>query len=72
MASPPNEPPDEGKPSNPVTLPMAREFVRLYRRGWFQNRIAAKFDVNQGRVSEVINKRTFPEAHLPESPGLFD
>ena len=65
------DPPDEGKPSQPVTLTMAREFVRLHKLGWYQNRIAAKFDVNQGRVSEVINRQVYPEAHEPPPPTLL-
>ena len=64
--------PDKGKPSKRVTLPMAREFIRLKKAGWLQSRIAAEFDVNQGRVSEVITGQKFPEAQLPEPPTLFD
>lgn len=71
MASYREDPPDEGKPSKPVTLAMARDFVRLHKRGWFQNRIAAKWDVNPGRVCEVVNKQKFPEAHEPEPPRLL-
>lgn len=71
MATRPKDP-DMGKPSNRVTLRMAREFIRLKNAGWLQSRIAAEFDVNQGRVSEVINGLKWPEAHLPEPPTLFD
>ncbi|MBU1213571.1 MAG: hypothetical protein KJ587_20240 [Alphaproteobacteria bacterium] len=64
--------PEMGKPSKRVTLLMAREFIRLKNAGWLQSRIAAEFDVNQGRVSEVITGQAFPEAHLPAPKGLFD
>ncbi|MGP1358330.1 hypothetical protein [Roseicyclus sp.] len=39
--------------------------VQIWLRHWageFQNRIAASFDVNPGRVNEVIKGRRFPNA----------
>ncbi|MBK8197341.1 MAG: hypothetical protein IPK75_03135 [Acidobacteria bacterium] len=62
---------EKRKPSKRVTLTMAREFHNLRDRGWFVNRIAAEFDVNPGRVSEVLNGHKFPEAGGPEQPTLI-
>jgi predicted XRE-type DNA-binding protein len=51
-------------PSRKLTLEDAIEIWRLWREGELQSRIAARFDVNQGRVSEVVNGKAFPEAFL--------
>jgi hypothetical protein len=51
-------------PSKKLTLEDANEIWRLWREGELQSRIAARFDVNQGRVSEVVNGKAFPEAFL--------
>jgi predicted XRE-type DNA-binding protein len=50
------------KPSNPVTLKMAKAMWQLKQKGHLQNRIASTLDVNPGRVSEVLNGKKFPEA----------
>ena len=63
--------PEKRKPSKSITLKMARDFHRLRKRGWFVNRIAAEYDVNPGRVSEVLTGKRFPEAKDPEPPTLF-
>ncbi|SPF81179.1 hypothetical protein [Pseudoprimorskyibacter insulae] len=47
------------RPSHALTFNDAIEICELYLAGEFQNRIAAKFDVNPGRVSEVIKGRKF-------------
>ncbi|MGV1759053.1 hypothetical protein ACQZ6F_22260 [Rhizobium sp. A22-96] len=48
---------DNEKPSYALTFDDA---VEIWLRSWngeFQNRIAASFDVNPGRVSEVLKER---------------
>lgn len=40
----------------------AIEVWHLYLDGWFQNRIAAKFDVNPGRINEIIKGKKYPSA----------
>lgn len=48
---------DNGKPSYTLTFDDA---VQIWFRHWageFQNRIAASFDVNPGRVNEVLKER---------------
>lgn len=49
-------------PSYKLTMNDAVEIWKRYRRGEFQNRIAAHFDTNPGRVNEVIKGKRFPEA----------
>lgn len=48
------------QPSNRLTFDDAIEVWLRYWRGEFQNRIAAFFDVNPGRISDVIKGRMFP------------
>lgn len=43
--------------SKTLTFEDAVEVWRLRRQGWFQHRIAAQFDVNQGRVNDVLKER---------------
>lgn len=43
--------------TKPLSFDDAVEVWLLHRSGWFQHRIAAKFDVNQGRISEVLKER---------------
>ena len=40
-------------PSYRLTFEDAVQIHRMLWDGWFQNRIAAQFDVNPGRISEV-------------------
>ena len=47
------------RPSTKLTFSDAIEIWLLYWNGEFQNRIAAKFDVNPGRISEIVKERTF-------------
>ena len=47
-------------PSNRLSFQDAIEVWRRYRAGEYQNRIAAAFDVNQGRVNEVLKGKMHP------------
>ena len=40
----------------------AVEIVRRYNEGEAQHLIAAAFRVNQGRISEIVNGKRFPQA----------
>ena len=62
---------DPGKPCPKVTKAMALEMHRLNKAGWLQSRIAAQFDVNQGRVSEVLTGKRHSDVFEPEPPTLF-
>lgn len=54
-----------GRPSRRLTLEDAIQVWILLWDGWLQSRIAAHFDVNSGRISEVKTGKRFPEAfHL--------
>ena len=44
-----------------VTEEMAHRIRWLYRHGMMQHDIAAHYRINQGRVSEVVNGKRFPE-----------
>jgi hypothetical protein len=44
-----------------VTLDMARNIRWPHHRGMMQHDIAALYRINQGRVSEVVNGKRFPE-----------
>ena len=48
------------QPSYRLTFTDAVEVWRRYWAGEYQNRIAAFFDVNQGRVNEVIKGTRHP------------
>ena len=48
--------------SPPLTHEMAAHIRRLYRLGMMQHDIAAHYRINQGRVSEVVNGKRFPES----------
>lgn len=58
------------KPSPPVTSQMAAE-IRFLRqqKGLYNHQIAALFGINQGRVSEVLTGKRFPE--VPPAQGSF-
>ena len=49
-------------PSYRLTLRDAVQVWIMHMRGMFQNRIAAHFDVNPGRVNEVLKGKKYPEA----------
>jgi len=48
------------EPSYQLTCADAVEIWRRYWAGEYQNRIAAFFDVNQGRVNEVLKVKRYP------------
>ncbi|CAA2103725.1 hypothetical protein MBUL_02341 [Methylobacterium bullatum] len=52
------------RPSRRLTL---EDAIVVWLRHWsgeFQNRIAAAFDVNPGRVNDVLKGRKYPESRL--------
>ena len=56
----PTTPAGNNGPSHKLTF---QEAVEVWIRHWsgeFQNRIAARFDVNPGRVNEVLKGRRHP------------
>ncbi|MGK9052080.1 hypothetical protein [Neorhizobium petrolearium] len=50
---------DNEMPSRKLTFDDAVEIWLRHWNGEFQNRIAASFDVNPGRVNEVLKERKF-------------
>ena len=53
---------DPTKPSRRLNLHDAIAIWKLTKDGWMQHHIAAHLGVNQGRISEVLNGKLFPEA----------
>lgn len=54
--------PPRRRRSPKVTREMAGQIKTLvWVRGWMQHDVAAFFQINQGRVSEVINGKKFPD-----------
>ena len=53
---------DPTKPSRRLTLQDAIAIWKLAVKGWLQHHIAAQLGLNQGRVSEVLNGKRFPES----------
>lgn len=51
---------DENRPSYQLTYADAEEIWIRHWSGEFQNRIAAYFDVNPGRINEVLKGKKFP------------
>lgn len=51
---------DNRKPSTKLSFKDAVEIQKRLKRGEFQNRIAADFDVNPGRISEVKTGKLHP------------
>jgi predicted XRE-type DNA-binding protein len=52
------------KASTPLTPRLASEIKRLAAPGnVMQHQIAALLGINQGRVSEVLSGKRFPESH---------
>lgn len=49
------------KPSRSLTRQDAAEIKKLITEGHFQNRIAAMFDVNPGRISEIKTGQAFAD-----------
>lgn len=50
---------DNGKPSPALNFDDAVQIWLCHWTGEFQNRIAARLDVNPGRVNEVLKERKF-------------
>lgn len=51
---------DKPKPTPRLTLEDARKVWQLRRKGFVQHAIAARFGVNQGRISEILTGKNFP------------
>lgn len=50
------------KYSRPLTADLAAKIKKLARdEELYQHQIAAQLEINQGRVSEVLNGKRFPE-----------
>lgn len=49
------------RPSRKLTSRDAEIIRQMIADGWLQSRIAAHFDVNPGRISEVNTGKTFPD-----------
>lgn len=52
------------KPSYRLTFDDAVKVWLMRREGEIQSRIAARFDVNQGRISEVLAGKRMPGSEL--------
>ncbi len=60
------------RPATPMTQSVADEIRRLKREERLYNHeIAARLNINQGRVSEVLTGKRFPEIK-PRQRDLFD
>jgi predicted XRE-type DNA-binding protein len=58
------------KPSPPVSPEMAAHIKYLLKRGdLYQQQIAAKLEINQGRISDVKYGRIYPT--VSPAPGAF-
>lgn len=49
------------KPSRSLNRQDVATIKKLLNEGWFQNRIAAVFDVNPGRISEIKTGKKFAD-----------
>jgi predicted XRE-type DNA-binding protein len=58
------------QPSYRLTFTDAVDVWKLHWQGWYQNRIAARFDVNQGRVNEVLKGHRHPGSKQAAQDGL--
>lgn len=52
------------KPSRRLSFDDAVAIWRRLVAGEFQNRIAADFDVNPGRISEIKTEKSFPGSRM--------
>lgn len=55
---------DYRRPSKKLTFNDAVKIWRRIKQGEFQNRIAADFDVNPGRISDIKMGRLHPGSEL--------
>lgn len=53
------------KPSKKLTIKDAVQIIPRIAAREFQNRIAADYDVNPGRISEIKTGKKFPELRRP-------
>jgi predicted XRE-type DNA-binding protein len=54
------------KTSTPITAELAAQIKRLAKEeDLFQHQIAARLNINQGRVSEILNGKRFAEIGPP-------
>ena len=60
------------RPSPRLTFDQAIEVHQLLRRGVFVNRIAAHFDVNPGRISEIKKGALHPGSRAAAVQGGGD
>jgi len=55
-----------------VTAKMAAKIKHLCKLGYMQHDVAARFGINQGRVSEIVNGKIHgdepPDADPPDDP----
>lgn len=51
----------QGRPSRRLTKEDSHIIKGMLADGWLQSRIAAYFDVNIGRISEIKNGKAFPD-----------
>lgn len=58
------------RPSRKITEQDAQVIIARLHLGEFQNRIAADFDVNSARISEVKTGKRFPNLPRPPSWAL--
>jgi hypothetical protein len=61
---------DARQSSRHLTFDDAVQIVRMYDEGMLQSRIAAHFDVNQGRVSEIVTGLKFYNARAVARSGI--
>lgn len=60
------------RPSTPMSQAIADQIRRLKREeGLYNHEIAARLNINQGRVSEVLSGKSYPELK-PKQRDLFD
>lgn len=57
------------RPSVSITPSIAAKIKRLSEDGLYQHEIAAQIQCNQGRISEVLSGKKFPEVQ-PESQSM--
>lgn len=58
------------KSARPITAVMASQMKLLRQHGLYQHQIAALFQINQGRVSEIITGKRFPDAPVATQLSL--
>ena len=59
------------KLATPMTQEVADKIRKFKAQGLYNHQIAAELNINQGRVSEVVTGKRFPE-DKPKQRDLFD